>query len=133
MKFSEVSCGYDYSMILSVDGSVFGCGSNFHGQLGIEVGIPLGAKYYDEPTTRREFTRACIYSSWIDIYSELQAKIDNVFQMSTGWTHTLLMTRYGLLGCGQSRDNALGLFKFIATDDLNYFMQVPIPGLIDYV
>lgn len=118
MTFLDVSCGYDYSMILSTDGFAFGCGTNFHGQLGIEKGIPLGAKYYDEATTCKEFTRA---------------KVDGVFQLSTGWTHTLLLTRYGLLGCGQSRDNALGLAKFIASDDLTYFMQVPVPGLLDYV
>lgn len=110
--FAAVSCGYDFSMILSTCGLVYGAGSNFHGELGIEEGIRS-----DPNTLKTQFTRA---------------KIDSVFQIATGWAHTLLLTRYGLLACGQSRDNPLGLSSLIEKDDLTYFMQVPIPGLLEY-
>jgi alpha-tubulin suppressor-like RCC1 family protein len=118
LRFADISCGYDYSVLLSTDGQVFTTGSNFHGQLGLEEGIPLGAKYYDVGTMKKRFQRA---------------KVDGAFQIASGWAHTLCLSRHGLLACGQNRDNSLGLQALVENDDLTYFMQVPIPGLLKYV
>uniref|UniRef100_A0A672NLZ5 RCC1-like domain-containing protein n=1 Tax=Sinocyclocheilus grahami TaxID=75366 RepID=A0A672NLZ5_SINGR len=55
-RVQQVSCGWDFSVILTGDGQVLVCGSNAFGQLGVSPGIthsaePLHVKTLNEPVT----------------------------------------------------------------------------------
>ena len=81
-----VSCGYNYTIILKNNGTLWGCGRNDYGQLG------LGDK-----TNRTTFT-------------EITTNVDDIKSVYCGSNHTLILKNDGTLwGCGCNDYGNLGL------------------------
>ena len=82
----QVCCGYGHTIILKNDGSLWGCGWNERGQLG------LG----DTPN-RNTFT-------------QIINNADNIKEIYCGWIHTFILENDGTLwGCGGNGNGQLGL------------------------
>ena len=79
----SIYCGYDYAFILKNDNTLWGCGHNAEGQLGL-----------GDTTNRTIFTKIT----------------DNVKSVYCGYNHTIILKKDGTLwGCGQNDDYELGL------------------------
>ena len=114
----EIYCGYNHTLILKNDGTLWGCGYNGSGELG------LGDK-----TNRNTFT-------------QVTTNADNVKSVYCGYYHTLILKNDGTLwGCGQNSYGQLGLegtnnrttFTQVTTntDDIKSFPnQYDIPTII---
>ena len=88
-KIRKVACGWDFSIILLSNGTVYGCGSNAFGQLGLS-----------------ENTKRC------SIFTPLVVEL-NIFviDVSCGMRHTLLLDKNGNVystGCGKKGQLGLG-------------------------
>ena len=88
-KIRKVACGWDFSIILLSNGTVYGCGSNAFGQLGLS-----------------ENTKRC------SIFTPLAVEL-NIFviDVSCGMRHTLLLDKNGNVystGCGKKGQLGLG-------------------------
>ena len=88
-KIRKVACGWDFSIILLSNGTVYGCGSNAFGQLGLS-----------------ENTQRC------SIFTPLVVEL-NIFviDVSCGMRHTLLLDKNGNVystGCGKKGQLGLG-------------------------
>ena len=82
-----LSCGGNYSLVLTKEG-LFGCGHNYHGELGHTV---------DDNR---------LYN---DRYVLTKINILNVISFSSGGKHTIVLTKEGLFGCGYNCHGELGL------------------------
>ena len=92
MGFSE------HSLILKNDGTLWGCGNNQYGQLGL-----------GDTTNRNTFT-------------QITANADDIKSVYCGWNHTLILKNDGTLwGCGQNNFYELGLED---TANRNIFTQI---------
>ena len=97
-NIKSVHCGYGHTIILKNDNTLWACGRNDYGQLG------LGDK-----SNRNTFTQ-------ININSE------NIKSIYCGGTHTIISKNDGTLwGCGYNGDNRLGLEN---TSDKTTFTQI---------
>ena len=117
-NIKQVYCGYQHTLILKNDGTLWGTGSNIGGQLG------LGDK-----TDRKTFT-------------QITANTDNIKEIYCGVNHNLILKNDGTLwGCGGNGAGQLGLgdktdrtiFTKITTnvDDIKSFPnQYDIPTII---
>ena len=83
----QVACGCDFTVILKNDGSIWSCGYNSAGQLGL-----------GNNTTRKTFT-------------QVTTNINNdVKQISCGYNHTFILKNDGSIwGCGYNGSGQLGL------------------------
>ena len=82
----EIYCGYNHTFILKNDGTVWGCGYNSYGQLG------LG------DTNNR------------NIFTQVTTNADDIKQIYCGWYHTIILENDGTLwGCGANGNGQLGL------------------------
>ena len=95
----QITCGYDHTFILKNDGSVWACGDNSDGQLGL-----------NNNATRNTFTK-------------VTTNINNdVKQVVCGGYHTFILKNNGSLwGCGYNNNGQLGLGD---TSSRNRFTQV---------
>ena len=85
-NIKEIYCGGDYTFILENNGTLWGCGLNDHGQLGL-----------GNTTNRKTFTQAT-------------ANIDDIKEIYCCYQHALILKNDGtLLGCGNNGNNQLGL------------------------
>ena len=92
----QIACGRYYTYILKNDGSVWSCGDNNNGQLGL-----------GDTTTRKTFT---------------QVNIDNVKQIICDCDHTFILKNdVSIWGCGDNQYGQLGLGN---TTDQTTFTQV---------
>ena len=107
----QISCGNSYTFILKNDGSLWSCGYNYHGELG------LGTSGFD--TDRTTFT-------------QVTTNINNdVKQVSCGCSHTFILKNDGSLwSCGYNYFGQLGLGD---TTDRNIFTNTNFStGLSEY-
>ena len=82
----KIYCGGYHTFILKNDGTLWGCGQNTHGQLG------LGDK------TNRS------------IFTQITTNVDDIKEIYCGAYHTLMLKNDGTLwGCGHNSDGRLGL------------------------
>ena len=81
----SVVCGDNYTMLLTSDGFLHGCGENNYGQLGTGRRNASAQPYFD------------------------QALISEVISVACGTNHTMMITRQGLFGCGNNTSLQLGL------------------------
>ena len=94
----EIYCGGGNTFILKNDGTLWGCGSNSYGQLGLE-----------DETNRTTFT-------------QITTNVDNIKSVYCGNYHTLILENDGTLwGCGNNQYGELGLGD---TTNRNTFTQV---------
>ena len=85
-NIKSVYCGYYHNIILKNDGTLWGCGKNDYGQLGL-----------GDTNNRNTFT-------------EITTDTDNVKSVYCGNTHTLILENDGTLwGCGYNEFGQLGL------------------------
>ena len=82
----SVYCGWNHTFILKNDGTLWGCGDNYYGQLGLGDG-----------NNRSTFT-------------QITTNADNIKEVYCGYNHTLILKNDGTLwGCGNNYDGELGL------------------------
>ena len=82
----SVYCGIFYTLILKNDGTLWGCGRNDYGQLGL-----------GDTNSRTTFT-------------QITTNTDNIKSIYCGGNYTLILKNDGTLwGCGQNTDYQLGL------------------------
>ena len=83
----QIACGYNNTIILKYNGSVWSCGNNSRGQLG------LG-------DTNNKYT-----------FTQVTNNINNdVIQISCGFYHTLILKNDGSIwGCGRNNEGQLGI------------------------
>ena len=94
----SVHCGVGYTFILKNDGTLWGCGGNYYGQLGL-----------GDTTDRTTFT-------------QVTTNADDIKQVYYGWSYTLILKNDGTLwGCGQNTYGQLGLGD---TTDRTTFTQI---------
>jgi alpha-tubulin suppressor-like RCC1 family protein len=107
----QVACGYDHTFILKNDGTVWSCGYNDKGQLGL-----------GDTTNRKTFTR-------------VTTNISDVKQIVCGRYHTFILKNdgsiwscgyndYGQLGLGTTDANAHSTFTKITTNISNDVKQI---------
>ena len=85
-NIKSVYCGRKHTIILKNDGTLWGCGYNGEGSLG------LG------DTTNR------------NIFTQITTNTDNIKEVYCGWCHTLILKNDGTLwGCGYNEYGQLGL------------------------
>jgi secretion-regulating guanine nucleotide exchange factor len=88
-KIRKVACGWDFSVVLLSNGTVYGCGSNAFGQLGLS-----------------ENTKRCSIFTPLVVESSIF-----VIDVSCGMRHTLLLDKNGNVystGCGKKGQLGLG-------------------------
>ena len=89
----SITFGYEFTLVLTLYGTIWGCGENVRGQLGIAQ---------DDTTNRSVLT---------------QMKTDMLdgtpIAISSGYNHTFVLTTNGIWGCGDNGGGQLG----IAQDD----------------
>ena len=82
----SVYCGYDHTIILKNDGTLWGTGYNGYGELGL-----------GDSNNKTTFT-------------QITTNTDNIKQIYCGWGHTLILKNDGTLwGTGYNKDGRLGL------------------------
>ena len=82
----SVYCGKDHNIILKNDGTLWGCGNNQYGQLGL-----------GDTTNRTTFT-------------QVTTNVDNIKEIYCGSYHTLILKNDGTLwSCGRNDNGQLGL------------------------
>lgn len=108
-KFSQVVCGHDFTLALSVNGTVFSQGKNMHGQLGL-----------GDQTSRDAFTQIESLRDYGEKIVELSAGHQHaICKTATGKVFTWGNGEYGQLGLGskksvntptnvKGKDNTLG-------------------------
>ena len=85
-NIKSVYCGYHHTIILKNDGTLWGCGYNGEGQLGL-----------GNTTYRNTFT-------------QITTNVDNIKEVYCGFNHTLILKNDNTLwGCGQNKYGQLGL------------------------
>lgn len=87
IKINRISCGYDFSIFLSNDGRMFGCGNNNYGQLGIAI-------------------KECkiVYE-----FEEIPLNV-RVIDVQVGYKHTLCLSYDSCVYvCGDNEDGQLGM------------------------
>ena len=85
-NIKEVYCGAHHNIVLKKDGTLWGCGLNAHGQLGLE-----------DITDRKIFT-------------QVTTNIDNIKEVYCGGSYTIILKNDGTLwGCGANGGGQLGL------------------------
>lgn len=97
----KVICGYNYTIILKTDGSVWSCGQNNSGQLGLGTSDTNAHSTFTQATTN----------------------ISDVKQIACGGYHTIILkTDDSVWFCGLNNNGQLGLND---TDNRTTFTQVP--------
>ena len=87
IKQIEIACGTNYTFVLKTDGSLWGCGYNNYGQLGL-----------NDTSDRTTFTQVTININ------------NDVKQIACGQSHTIIQKNDGTLwGCGLNSSGQLGL------------------------
>ena len=82
----SVYCGWSYTLILENDGTLWGCGNNSYGQLGLE-----------DTNNRTTFT-------------QVTTNANNIKEIHCNYGHTIILKNDGTLwGCGRNPDGQLGL------------------------
>ena len=82
----EIYCGWKYTLMLKNDGTLWGCGANDYGQLGLGDG-----------TNRKTFT-------------QITTNTNDIKSVYCGWYHTIILKNDGTLwGCGYNINGELGL------------------------
>ena len=85
-NIKEVYCGGSYTIILKNDGTLWGCGANGSGQLGL-----------GDTTNRTTFT-------------QITTNTDNIKEVYCGGSYTIILKNDGTLwGCGANGGGQLGL------------------------
>lgn len=89
-----ISCGYDHSVFVTIDGELYGAGSNEFGQLGIGIEVPDLTKYPGALDCRQPTRIHCT---------------EEIESVSCGQYHTMVLTRYGFVySCGKNDRKQLG-------------------------
>ena len=97
-NIKEVYCGAHHNIVLKKDGTLWGCGLNAHGQLGL-----------GDITDRKIFT-------------QVTTNIDNIKEVYCGGNYTIILKNDGTLwGCGANGGGQLGLGD---TTNRNIFTQI---------
>ena len=97
-NIKEVYCGGSYTIILKNDGTLWGCGANGGGQLGL-----------GDTTNRTTFT-------------QITTNTDNIKEVYCGGSYTIILKNDGTLwGCGANGGGQLGLGD---TTNRNIFTQI---------
>ena len=85
-NIKSVYCGYDYTIILKNDGTLWGCGNNNYSKLGL-----------GDTNNRTTFTK-------------ITTNTDDIKSVYCGNSHTIILKNDGTLwGCGQNSSGQLGL------------------------
>ncbi|KAL9649714.1 hypothetical protein ABK040_009529 [Willaertia magna] len=110
-SISEVLSGYYHTFIRTVDGNIYGVGSNFHGQLGLGKEI--------EQTN--EFKK-------LNFFNENNLKVKNIY---TKYLQTFFVTDKGkLFTCGYNEECNLGINKE-GTKKANIFDITQVKGSVN--
>jgi len=104
-----ISCGYNHTIVLMTDGTVFGTGDNYNGQLGIGT-------YYNSTNTLTQMT--------IDDGS---TPVTDVKAISCGDSYTIVLKLNGTVyGTGANWDGQLGTGDYNNTNTLTPMTSVPV-------
>ena len=97
----QIACGEYHTLLLKNDGSVWGCGANTYGQLGL-----------DNNTNQKTFTKAT-------------TNVSNVKQIYCGGSHTFILKNDGSVwACGSNGSGGLGLCTEAETIN-STFIKIP--------
>jgi alpha-tubulin suppressor-like RCC1 family protein len=102
----KIACGVYHTLLVSVDGSLYGCGVNKYGQLGFENDI----KSEDE------------YPMFLKLPLPFDAQRDAIIDIKCGTDYTLILTESGMLYAG-------GSYKMIFEYRTSQFEKVEIGNL----
>ena len=98
----EIACGHYHTVIIKNNGSVWSCGDNDHGQLGL-----------NNTTTKKTFT-------------QVTKNINNdAKQVVCGHYHTYIIKKDGVWVCGYNSDGQLGLGSNTIETDISIFTMIP--------
>ena len=124
IKIVQISCGYNFSMLLSADGIVFGLGNNKNG----ELGIIHNEEELKDPNLKLNYFHSPIQNIILsDIYKE------KIISVKCGFKHTICLTSgKRIYGWGRNSNGQLGLGNYV--DQLIpvqiYFNIIPLEKII---
>jgi alpha-tubulin suppressor-like RCC1 family protein len=138
----SVVCGDNSSFIITKNGSLYACGENGHGEIGLgDVGVAVDYSYDDFDKNVFMFRKVQFLRSGDDIdeeeeeeeWSDIDKYIDQdtikVLSVKTvNSSHTLFLTTDGLYGCGINDDYELGLFHTNIQMRIPY--KLPLPSSV---
>ncbi|NDC57060.1 MAG: hypothetical protein EBZ69_09715 [Alphaproteobacteria bacterium] len=110
----QIAIGYNYSLFLKKDGTVFSCGNNGNGQLGIN-------NY--------------IYKNTLQQVKGLYGigYITNIKQIATGFYHSLFLSNDGtVFSCGNNENGQLGCCNYVSNNNKKNTLQ-QVYGLNGYI
>ena len=112
IKIMQISCGYNFAMLLSIDGILFGLGNNKNG----ELGIIHNEQELKDPNLKLTYFHSPIQNIIMsDVYNE------KIMSVKCGFKHTICLTSgRRLYAWGRNRNGQLGTGNLI--DQL-----IPIP------
>jgi hypothetical protein len=95
---SYVSCGHDFTMILTKDNVLYGCGSDYDGQLGLD-----GKNFDPTPDNIHHLS----HDGDVHEFTKIR---ENVAKVSCGMFHTMVLTMDNeLYSCGYNEYGQLGI------------------------
>ena len=145
----SVYCGKDHNIILKNDGTLWGCGNNQYGQLGL--GDTTNRTTFTQITANADDIKSVYCGAYYTLilkndgtlwgcgwnangqlclgdfnnrttFTQITANADDIKSVYCGWNHTLILKNDGTLwGCGQNNFYELGLED---TANRNTFTQI---------
>ena len=105
IKIMQISCGFNFAMLLSTDGILFGLGNNKNG----ELGVIHNEQELKDPSLKLNYFHSPIQNIILsDIYKE------KIMQVKCGFKHTLVLTSgRRIYAWGRNRNGQLGIGNLI--------------------
>ena len=105
IKIAQISCGYNFSMLLSSDGILFGLGNNKNG----ELGVIHNEEELNDPNLKLNYFHSPIQNIILsDIYKE------KIISVKCGFKHTICLTSgKRVYGWGKNTNGQLGLGNYV--------------------
>ena len=104
IKIVQISCGYNFAMLLATDGILFGLGNNKNG----ELGIIHNEEELNDPNLKLNYFHSPIQNIILsDIYKE------KIISVKCGFKHTICLTSgKRVYGWGKNTNGQLGLNNY---------------------
>ena len=105
IKIMQISCGFNFAMLLSTDGILFGLGNNKNG----ELGVIHNEQELKDPSLKLNYFHSPIQNIILsDIYKE------KIMQVKCGFKHTLVLSSgRRIYAWGRNRNGQLGIGNLI--------------------
>ena len=126
IKIGQISCGYNFAMLLSVDGILFGVGNNKNG----ELGVIYNEEELKDPNLKLNYFHSPIQNIILsEIYKE------KIISVKCGFKHTICLTsgrrlyawgnnRHGQLGTGNLVDQIIPIQIFLNVLPIEKIIQI---------